>query len=138
MVIYLAAELIQEEIAITTNINSAAIFSDNQEALIKATNPYYSSSGQHIHVKKFNKLRKLKEQLKIKLYWCPGHEDLEGNCKINKLESKCTTNNNINNQAIIPSSLSILQQLAKKMTPILIPLTEEEKKWVAFKTGRKK
>ncbi|MBW0588289.1 hypothetical protein O181_128004 [Austropuccinia psidii MF-1] len=138
MVIYLAAELIQEEIANNTNINSAAILSDNQEALIKSTNPYYSSSGKHIYVKTFNKLRKLKEQLEIKLYWCAGHEDLEGNFKLDKLENKSTSNNNINNQAIIPSSLSILQQIAKQMTPILIPLTEEEKKRVVFKTGRKK
>ncbi|MBW0471729.1 hypothetical protein O181_011444 [Austropuccinia psidii MF-1] len=138
MGIYLAAELIQEELANNTNVNSAAIFSDNQAALIKSTNPYYSSSGQHIYVKTFNKLRKLKEQIEIQLYWCPGHEDIEGNCKVDELAKKATDNNNINDKTIIPSSLSKLKQLAKTITPILIPLTEEEKKRVRFKTGSKK
>ncbi|MBW0580349.1 hypothetical protein O181_120064 [Austropuccinia psidii MF-1] len=137
MGIQLATDLIQEEITMNTSINSAAIFSDDQGALIKSTNPYYSSSGQHIYVRTFNKLRKLKEKMEVTLYWCPGHKDIEGNCKVDEL-AKEATSNNINNQKIIPSSLSKLQQLAMTITPILTPLTGEEKKHVKFKTKRKK
>ncbi|MBW0561095.1 hypothetical protein O181_100810 [Austropuccinia psidii MF-1] len=72
------------------------------------------------------------------LYWCPGHEEIEGNCKLYELAKEATINNNIHKQAIITSSLSKLKQLAKKNTPILIPLIEEEKKQVKFKTGIKK
>ncbi|MBW0519607.1 hypothetical protein O181_059322 [Austropuccinia psidii MF-1] len=134
--IQLAADLIQEEIINNINTKSAAIFSDSQGALIKSTNPYYSSSGQHIYVKTFNKLRKLKEKLELTLYWCPGHEEIEGNCKVDLLAKEATVNNNIDNQNIIPSSLSKLRQHAKHITPILPPLTEEEKKRVKFKTER--
>ncbi|MBW0510063.1 hypothetical protein O181_049778 [Austropuccinia psidii MF-1] len=70
------------------------------------------------------------------LYWCPGHEEIEGYCKVDELAKEATVNNNIDNQNIIPSSLSKLQQNAKHITPILSPLTEEEKKRVKFKTGR--
>ncbi|MBW0518934.1 hypothetical protein O181_058649 [Austropuccinia psidii MF-1] len=136
MGIQLAADLIEEELTMNENIKSAAIFSDSQGALIKSTNPYYSSSGQHIYVRTFNKLRKLKEKLEITLYWCPGHEEIEGNCKVDELAKEATVNNNIDNQNIIPSSLSKLQQHTKSITPILSPLTEQEKKRVKFKTKR--
>ncbi|MBW0490729.1 hypothetical protein O181_030444 [Austropuccinia psidii MF-1] len=106
--IQLAADLIQEEITNNTNTKSAAIFSDSQGALIKSTNPYYSSSGQHIYVKTFNKLRKLREKLELTLYWCPGHEEIEGNCKVDELAKAATVNSNIKNRNIIPSSLSKL------------------------------
>ncbi|MBW0473121.1 hypothetical protein O181_012836 [Austropuccinia psidii MF-1] len=138
MRIQIAADLIQEETTMDTSRNSATIFSDSQGALIKSTNPYYSSRGQHIYVRTFNKLRKLKEKIEITLYWCPGHKDITHNCKIDELAREATSNTNINNQDIIPLSLSQLQQLATKITPILAPLTEEEKKHVKFKTERKK
>ncbi|MBW0512695.1 hypothetical protein O181_052410 [Austropuccinia psidii MF-1] len=128
MGIQLAAELIQEETTSNKNIKLATIFSDNQGALIKSTNPYYSSSGQHIYVQTFNKLRKLKEKIQITLYWCPGSKEIEDNCKVDELAKEATINNKVNNQDIIPSSLSKLQQLATKITPILVPLTEKEKK----------
>ncbi|MBW0494661.1 hypothetical protein O181_034376 [Austropuccinia psidii MF-1] len=137
MGIQLAADLIQEEITMNANITSAAIFSDSQGALIKSTNPYDSSSGQHIYVRTLNKLRKLKEKIAIMLYWCPGHENIEHNCRVNELAKEAMSNANTNNQDIIPLSLSQLQQLATRITPILAPLTEEEKKRVKFKTKRK-
>ncbi|MBW0510045.1 hypothetical protein O181_049760 [Austropuccinia psidii MF-1] len=124
MGIQLAMDLIEEETTTNTNITSAAIFSDNQGALIKSTNPYYLSSRQHIYVQTFNKLRKLKEKMEISLYWCPGHKDIEGNCKVDELAKEATSNNNINNQDIIPTILFKLQQLATTITHILIPLTE--------------
>ncbi|MBW0503613.1 hypothetical protein O181_043328 [Austropuccinia psidii MF-1] len=138
MGIQLAVDLIQEETTKNTTITSAAIFSDSQGALIKSTDPYYSSSGQHIYVRTFNKLRKLKEKIGVTLYWCPGHEDIEHNCKVDKLAKEATSNTNINNKDIIPLSLSQLQQLATRITPILTPLTEGEKKRVKFKTERRK
>ncbi|MBW0492501.1 hypothetical protein O181_032216 [Austropuccinia psidii MF-1] len=76
--------------------------------------------------------------MEITLYWCPGHKDIEGNCKLDELEKEATSSKNINNQDIIPSGLSKLQQLATTITPILTPLTEEEKKRVKFRTKRKK
>ncbi|MBW0515827.1 hypothetical protein O181_055542 [Austropuccinia psidii MF-1] len=138
MGIQLAVDLIQEETTSNTNIKSAAIFSKAQGALITSTNPYYSSSGKHIYVQTFNKIRKLKEKIEITLYWCPGHEEIEDNFKVDELAKEATINKNINNQDIIPSSLSKQQQLATQITPILVPLTEEEKKRVKFKTEREK
>ncbi|MBW0535107.1 hypothetical protein O181_074822 [Austropuccinia psidii MF-1] len=113
MGIQLAVDLIQEEKTMNTSINSAAIFSDNQGAFIKSTNPYYSSRGQHIYVQTFNKLRKLKGKIEITLYWCPGHKDIEDKCKVDELAKEDTSNKNINNQDIIPSSLSKLQLATK-------------------------
>ncbi|MBW0527234.1 hypothetical protein O181_066949 [Austropuccinia psidii MF-1] len=128
MGIKLAADLIQEETTSNKNIQLDTIFSDNQGALIKSKNTYCSSSVQHIYVRTFNKLRKMKEQIEITLYWFPGHKDIQGKCKVDELAKQDNIEKNINNQDIIPSILSKLQKLAKQITPILIPLTEEKKK----------
>ncbi|MBW0529019.1 hypothetical protein O181_068734 [Austropuccinia psidii MF-1] len=141
-VILLTTELADKEVKKmqqnNSNIRPIIIVSDDQGAMIKFTNPYYASSGQHIYDKLFNKLRKLSAKTEAQLYWCPGHEEIESNCKEDELAKKVVMNNTYLASNHFPASLSKLQQLTNILTPPKQELTIQENKYIKYKKKGKK
>ncbi|MBW0553335.1 hypothetical protein O181_093050 [Austropuccinia psidii MF-1] len=60
-------------------IGTISIFSKNQEALEKSTNPFIPSAAQYLYLEIFHNIIILKKTTSIQLWWCPGHTGVTGN-----------------------------------------------------------
>jgi ribonuclease HI len=110
--IRLAITIAQETIAAdhSQDIRAVAIFCDNQGALMLSANPLSLSPGQHLYTDNYFCLKLL--GCPIKLYWCPGHENIEANERADTLAKEAAIGDPTqNNTSYLP--FSVANSLAK-------------------------
>ncbi|MBW0516805.1 hypothetical protein O181_056520 [Austropuccinia psidii MF-1] len=100
------------------------IFSNNQAALKKATNPFIPSTAQYLYPEIFHNINTLKKTTSIQLWWCPGHTGVTGK-KLADMEAKnAALDTTTSNFELKPSLTKLMQETVTER--IVNSLTEEE------------
>jgi ribonuclease HI len=84
IIIILAKRILEADLS--NNFTKVAIFSDNQGALMRSSDPISLSSGQNVFTDNFFQMKLLGRP--IRLFWCPGHKGIEANKKADSLAKK--------------------------------------------------
>ncbi|MBW0546471.1 hypothetical protein O181_086186 [Austropuccinia psidii MF-1] len=100
------------------------IFSNNQAAIKKSTNPFIPSTAQYLYLEIFHSIITLKKTTSIQLLWCPGHTGVTGNELADTEAKKAALDPTTSSFELKPSLTKLMQETVTE--GIVNPFTEEE------------